>query len=104
MPDGKKHGASNRDQRHGDENVYGAKLAPEKVVRLGLERAKGFLYLLDAELTVLRAARDPETDELAEPELVQRIEHVREAGWFYFLDADGDLARLRASGQRLDPQ
>lgn len=88
-PDDQQHDPNRR-----DENVYGAKPRPEKVVRLGLVRAKGFLYLLDAELTVLRAARDPETDELSAPEPVQRIEHVREAGWFYFLDADGDLARL----------
>lgn len=94
MPDEKKRGEKNRDRRQPDDNVYGAKPAPEKVVRLGLVRAKGFLYLLDAELSVLRAARDPETDELSEPELVQRIELAREAGWFYFLDADGDLARL----------
>jgi hypothetical protein len=99
VPDEKKRGEDQRALRHGDENVYGAKPAPEKVVRLGLVRAKGFLYLLDAELTVLRAARDPDTDELAEPELVQRIGHVREAGWFYFLDADGDLARLPPGGR-----
>lgn len=82
------------DENKRDENVYGRKPVVEKVVRLGLKRAKGFLYLLDAELCVLRAARDPDTDELAEPELVLRIEHVRQQGYFYFLDADGDLARL----------
>jgi len=77
-----------------DENVYGCKPTVEKVMRLGLKRAKGFVYVLDAELCVLRAARDPDSDELAEPELVLRIEHARQHGYFYFLDADGDLARL----------
>jgi hypothetical protein len=82
-------------EKNSDENVYGHKPAPEKVARLGLVRAKGFLYLLDADLTILRAARDKETDELSEPETVQRIEHVREAGFFYFLDAEGDLSRIK---------
>lgn len=79
---------------HADENVYGLRARPEKVKQLGIKRAKGFLYVLDAELCVLRAARDPDTDELAEPELVLRSEVAREPGWFYFLDPDGDLARL----------
>lgn len=77
-----------------DEGVYGVRPRAEKVARLGVVRAQGFVYLLDAELSVLRSARDPETKELGEPELVARVEHAREAGWFYFLDAEGDVARL----------
>lgn len=86
--------AKNRASTPADENVYGVRPLPEKVARLGLVRAKGYLYLLDAELCVLRAPRDPKTGELGEAELVQRIEHARAQGYFYFLDADGDLSRL----------
>ncbi len=78
-----------------DEIAYGVRPRAEKVARLGVVRAKGFVYLLDAELCVLRSARDPKTKELAEPELVARVAHTREAGWFYFLDAEGDVARQR---------
>lgn len=99
VPDEKNRAERSPDEEYRDENVYGARPAPEKVVRLGLVRAQGWLYLLDAELAVRRAARDPETDELGEPELVQQIEHVRELGFFYFLDADGDLARLAPRSQ-----
>ncbi|MCC7070223.1 MAG: hypothetical protein IT383_02805 [Deltaproteobacteria bacterium] len=81
-----------------DESVYGARPHAEKVARLGVVRAKGYLYVLDVELSVVRSALDPESRELGEPELVVRVEHAREEGWFYFLDADGDLARSPAQG------
>ena len=81
------------DEKNRDDNVYGVRRAPEKVARLGLVRAKDHLYLLDAELCVLRVPRDPKTGALGEPELVSKVEHVRERGFFYFLDAEGDLAR-----------
>jgi hypothetical protein len=70
----------------------------EKVARPGLTREPGYLYFLRGEeiwRTPLKRASDPPRPGGAE--LVVPASFVREDGWLYFLDADGDVSRDRRS-------
>lgn len=61
-------------------------MAAEKVLELGLPLPEGWLYFVDAEGRVLRVQdgqREPVTDQAVQ----------REAGFNYYVDRDGDVAR-----------
>ncbi len=58
----------------------------EKVLRLGIKSEPGYLYWLRGE-EVWRNSLG------GKPEKVVAPSFVREEGWFYFLDSDGDVSR-----------
>ena len=69
----------------------------EKVEKLGLKKAKGFLYFIDKKGNVhrikMRAGRGPR--DRAKSELVCKVGIVRVPGYLYFLDKAGDISRVR---------
>ena len=68
---------------------------PEKIERLALRREKGFRYLLGPDLEVLRVPID---DKDPTPIFViARCEHERREGYTYFIDAEGDVVRVKAT-------
>ncbi len=78
----------------------------EKVVRLGIARERGFLYFLrGSEVWRTPMKRPGERVPPAAPELVSADAFVREDGWLYFLDAQGDVSRAArtVSPTRVEP-
>jgi hypothetical protein len=72
----------------------------EKVARLGVRREPGFFYFLRGDeiwRTPLKRAADPRPPSGAGAELVVAGGFVREEGWLYFFDNDGDVSRAARS-------
>ena len=71
--------------------------APEKVLRVGLHRERGFEYALRGQ-SIARArfqrAGNPRRSE-NDWEKVCDAHFEREAGYVYLIDADGDVARVK---------
>jgi hypothetical protein len=80
-----------------DDNDADDETPPSEIVaRLGVTRQPGKLYFLrgsEVWSTGMRAKGSPLEPE--PPMLVARAEFVREKGYFYFLDRDGNIARAR---------
>ncbi|MGH9535767.1 MAG: hypothetical protein ACRD2E_13020 [Terriglobales bacterium] len=75
----------------------------EKVKRLGLPRDyKKYIYFLDAEGSVWRAAK-PRAGEPREPhvrEVVAPHAITRDSQYLYFVDKEGDISRSPRVGRR----
>ena len=66
---------------------------PRKEVRLGLPREPGFVYFVDPDGDVARAALG--ATRLGVPRKVARLGVARDPAYLYFIDADGDVARVK---------
>jgi hypothetical protein len=67
--------------------------ASRKAVRLGIAREKGFVYFIDTDGDVARAALG--ATRLGVPRKVTSLGLARDPAYLYFIDADGDVARVK---------
>ena len=65
-----------------------------KVIKLGIKRAKGFLYYIDKKGDVSRKpmARAGKKQSF-KAELIEKAGLKREKGYLYFIDKQGDIAK-----------
>ena len=68
----------------------------EVVTKIGLPKPEGFLYFVEMDGTVWKHVG-------GEKELVYDKKFEREIGYLYFIDLNGDLARL-PNNQMRDPE
>lgn len=72
----------------------------EKMMQVGIERMRGWLYYLDGNLNIFRA-RMVRGGEQKKPgsrsELLLRTELKRDSNYLYYLDKSGDVCRVKAS-------
>ena len=64
-----------------------------KAARIGLAREPGFVYFLDSDGDVARAALG--ATRIGVPRKLVRLGLAREPAYLYFIDGDGDVARVK---------
>ena len=67
----------------------------EKVQKVGVDRAMGFLYYIDKQGDVSRAKMARGGKKGGKPEKVQKLGLKKEKGFLYFLDKKGDVSRAK---------
>ena len=67
----------------------------EKVQKVGVERATGFLYYIDKQGDVSRAKMARGGKKGGKPEKVQKVGLKKEKGFLYYLDKKGDISRAK---------
>mgnify|MGYP001579412530 CR=1 FL=1 len=67
----------------------------EKVQKVGVERANGFLYYIDKQGDVSRAKMARGGKKGGKPEKVQKVGLKKETGYLYYLDKKGDISRAK---------
>jgi hypothetical protein len=66
----------------------------EKVLVLGIQKERGYLYYLDASGHVCRVKiEDSGRKSQATPEVVAKAQVIKAPGYLYFVDSDGDISR-----------
>ena len=74
----------------------------ELVAKVGVKKAKGYLYFLDKNGNVARAAmsRAGRTKGKAKKELVAKVGVKKDKGFLYFIDKKGNVARAKMARGR----
>ncbi len=69
----------------------------EKVSKVGVKKAKGYLYFLDKKGNVSRAkmARGGKKTKKQKQELVAKVGVKKTKGYLYFIDGKGDVSRAK---------
>jgi len=67
----------------------------QKVAKVGLKRADGFLYFIDKQGDVSRAKMARGGKKGGRPEKVKKVGVKKEKGFLYFLDKQGDVSRAK---------
>ena len=67
----------------------------EKVQKVGVERANGFLYYIDKQGDVSRAKMARGGKKGGKPEKVTKVGLKKEKGYLYYLDKKGDISRAK---------
>ena len=69
----------------------------EKVQKVGVKKAAGFLYFVDKAGDVSRAkmARGRKKGPKSKPEKVAKAGVKKESGYLYFVDKKGDISRAK---------
>jgi len=74
----------------------------EKIVKLGVKRAKGFLYYIDKQGDVSCAKMARGKSKGGGPKKVAKCGIKRKEGYLYFLDKKGDVscAKMKRGGKK----
>lgn len=75
----------------------------KKVAKVGVKKAKGYLYFVDKKGNVARAkmARGGRKKGKAKVEMVAKVGCKKEKGYLYFIDKQGDISCAKmARGRR----
>ena len=67
----------------------------QKVAKVGVKRAEGYLYFIDKGGDVSRAKMARGGKKGGKPEKVAKAGVKKEKGYLYFLDKQGDVARAK---------
>ncbi len=69
----------------------------EKVAKVGVKKAGGYLYFVDKQGDVSRAkmARGRKKGAGSRPEKVARVGVKKQKGYLYFIDKHGDISRAK---------
>ncbi len=67
----------------------------QKVAKVGIKRAKGYLYYLDKQGNVSRAKMARGGKKGGKPEKVIKVGVKRADGYLYFIDKQGDVSRAK---------
>lgn len=67
----------------------------QKVEKVGVKRADGFLYFIDKQGDVSRAKMARGGKKGGKPEKVHKVGLKKEKGFLYFLDKQGDVSRAK---------
>ncbi len=67
----------------------------QKVAKVGVKRAKGYLYYLDKQGNVSRAKMARGGKKGGKPEKVAKVGVKRAEGYLYFIDKQGDVSRAK---------
>ena len=67
----------------------------QKVMKVGVKRAKGYLYYLDKQGNVSRAKMARGGKKGGKPEKVAKAGVKRVEGYLYFIDKQGDISRAK---------
>jgi 20S proteasome alpha/beta subunit len=69
----------------------------EKVAKVGVKKAKGYLYFIDRRGNVSRAkmARGGRKRGKVKQELVKKVGVKKAKGYLYFIDKRGDISRAK---------
>ncbi|MDP2942067.1 MAG: hypothetical protein Q8O36_00920 [Candidatus Omnitrophota bacterium] len=67
----------------------------EKVTKVGIKRAKGYLYYIDKKGDVSRAKMARGGKKGGKPEKVKAVGIKRVKGYLYFIDKKGDVSRAK---------
>ncbi|OGR83970.1 MAG: hypothetical protein A3A86_05540 [Elusimicrobia bacterium RIFCSPLOWO2_01_FULL_60_11] len=67
----------------------------QKVAKVGVKRAEGYLYFIDKGGDVSRAKMARGGKKGGKPEKVTKAGVKKEKGYLYFLDKQGDVARAK---------
>ncbi len=84
-------------------DIVGKKLNPvvrrikmaEKLQKVGIQRAEGYLYYIDKQGDVSRAKMARGGKKGGKVEKVQKVGIKKESGYLYFLDKKGDISRAK---------
>jgi len=75
----------------------------EKVAKAGVKKASGYLYFIDKDGDVSRAAmaRGRKKGKKGKPEKVAKVGVKKQKGYLYFVDGKGDVSRaVMARGRK----
>ena len=75
----------------------------QKVAKVGVKKASGYLYFVDKKGNISRAkmARGGGKKGKSKPEEVAKVGVKKESGYLYFVDKSGDVSRAKmARGRR----
>ncbi len=67
----------------------------EKVAKVGIKRAKGYLYYVDKKGDISRAKMARGGKKGGHPEKVKKLGIKRAKGYLYFIDKKGDVSRAK---------
>jgi hypothetical protein len=67
----------------------------QKIAKVGVKRAEGFLYFIDKQGDVSRAKMARGGKKGGKPEKVTKVGVKKEKGFLYFLDKQGDVSRAK---------
>ena len=67
----------------------------EKLQKVGIKRAEGYLYYIDKQGDVSRAKMARGGKKGGKAEKVQKAGIKKESGYLYFLDKNGDISRAK---------
>ncbi len=70
----------------------------EKVHKIGVKRAVGYLYYIDKQGDIARAKMARGGRSGGRPEKVEKLGLRKEKGFLYYVDKKGDVARARMAG------
>lgn len=74
----------------------------EKVAKVGVKKAKGYLYFVDKKGNVSRAKMARGKKKGGKPECVAKVGIKKKGGYLYFIDKKGDIscAKMVRGGKR----
>jgi uncharacterized protein YcgL (UPF0745 family) len=74
----------------------------EKVAKVGVKKAKGYLYFVDKRGDVSRAKMARGKKKGGKPEKVAKVGVKKKKGYLYFIDKRGDVscAKMKRGGKR----
>ncbi len=74
----------------------------EKVTKVGVKKAKGYLYFVDKHGDVSRAKMARGKKKGGKPEKVAKAGVEKKAGYLYFIDKKGDIscAKMKRGGKK----
>jgi len=72
----------------------------DKVQKVGVKRAKGYLYYLDKQGDVSRAKMARGGKKGGKPEKVAKAGVKRAEGYLYFIDKQGDISRAKMARRK----
>ena len=67
----------------------------QKVAKVGVKRAEGYLYFIDKKGDVSRAKMARGGKKGGKPEKVKKVGIKRVKGYLYFIDKKGDVSRAK---------
>lgn len=74
----------------------------EKVAKVGVKKAKGYLYFVDKKGDVSRAKMARGKKKGGKPEKIAKVGVKKKKGYLYFIDKRGDIscAKMKRGGKR----
>jgi len=75
----------------------------KKVAKVGVKKAKGYLYFVDKKGNISRAVMargGAKKGKKAKPEMVAKVGVKKESGFLYFVDKDGDVSKAKMARGR----
>jgi len=67
----------------------------EKLQKVGIQRAEGYLYYIDKQGDISRAKMARGGKKGGKTEKVQKVGIKKQSGYLYFLDKKGDVSRAK---------